>query len=86
MSVAGSWIALADLLKELPLIRAAYLNGELSTNRASIMARAAQRGEDIDTTDSDSVDTGDESGDNEEMTFEEIVLDYGSRATTDPVL
>ncbi|OPX14402.1 HNH endonuclease signature motif containing protein, partial [Gordonia sp. i37] len=37
-------------------------------------------------TDSDSVDTGDESGDNEEMTFEEIVLDYGSRATTDPVL
>ncbi|OPX05444.1 hypothetical protein B1964_29475, partial [Gordonia sp. i37] len=54
-SKAGSWIALADLLKELPLIRAAYLNGELSTNRASIMARAAQRGEDIDTTDSDSV-------------------------------
>ena len=80
-SKAGSWIALADLLKELPLIRAAYLNGELSTNRASIMARAAQRGADIDT-DTDSVDTGDES----EMSFEEIVLDYGSRATTDPVL
>ncbi|WCB37269.1 HNH endonuclease signature motif containing protein [Gordonia polyisoprenivorans] len=86
-SKAGGWIALADLLKELPLIRAAYLNGELSTNRASIMARAAQRGADIDTdTDSDSVDTGDESCDNEEMSFEEIVLDYGSRATTDPVL
>ncbi len=33
-------------------------------------------------TDTDTVDTGDES----EMTFEEIVLDYGSRATTDPVL
>ncbi|GAB23683.1 hypothetical protein GOPIP_057_00010 [Gordonia polyisoprenivorans NBRC 16320 = JCM 10675] len=82
-SKAGSWIALADLLKELPLIRAAYLNGELSTNRASIMARAAQRGGDIDVdTDTDTVDTGDES----EMTFEEIVLDYGSRATTDPVL
>ncbi|RPA58044.1 HNH endonuclease [Gordonia oryzae] len=83
-SKAGSWIALADLLKELPLIRAAYLNGELSTNRASIMARAAQRGSDTGTTDSasDSVDTGDES----EMSFEEIVLDYGSRATTDPVL
>ncbi|AFA75778.1 hypothetical protein GPOL_c47820 [Gordonia polyisoprenivorans VH2] len=84
-SKAGSWIALADLLEKFPLIRAAYLNGELSTNRASIMARAAQRGADIDT-DTDSVDTGDESGDNEEMSFEEIVLDYGSRATTDPVL
>ncbi|WP_338836588.1 HNH endonuclease signature motif containing protein [Gordonia polyisoprenivorans] len=82
-SKAGSWIALADLLEKFPLIRAAYLNGELSTNRASIMARAAQRGGDIDTdTDSDSVDDGDESG----MSFEEIVLDYGSRATTDPVL
>ncbi|AFA74885.1 hypothetical protein GPOL_c38740 [Gordonia polyisoprenivorans VH2] len=82
-SKAGSWIALADLLEKFPLIRAAYLNGELSTNRASIMARAAQRGADTDTeTDSDSVDTGDES----EMSFEEIVLDYGSRATTDPVL
>ncbi|OPX10446.1 DUF222 domain-containing protein, partial [Gordonia sp. i37] len=80
-SKAGSWIALADLLEKFPLIRAAYLNGELSTNRASIMARAAQRGADTDT-DSDSVDTGDES----EMSFEEIVLDYGSRATTDPVL
>ncbi|WP_338836514.1 HNH endonuclease [Gordonia polyisoprenivorans] len=85
-SKAGSWIALADLLDKFPLIRAAYLNGELSTNRVSIMARAAQRGGDIDTdTDSDSTD-GDESGDNEEMTFEEIVLDFGSRATTDPVL
>ncbi len=82
-SKAGNWIAFADLLEKFLLIRAAYLNGELSTNRASIMARAAQRGEDTDT---DSVDTGDESGDNEEMTFEEIVLDYGSRATTDPVL
>ncbi|AFA74195.1 hypothetical protein GPOL_c31800 [Gordonia polyisoprenivorans VH2] len=82
-SKAGSWIALADLLEKFPLIRAAYLNGELSTNRASIMARAAQRGADTDTdSDSDSVDTGDES----EMSFEEIVLDYGSRATTDPVL
>ncbi len=82
-SKAGSWIALADLLKELPLIRAAYLNGELSTNRASIMARAAQRGNDTDTdTDTGSVEAGDESG----MSFEEIVLDYGSRATTDPVL
>ncbi|OPX14099.1 DUF222 domain-containing protein, partial [Gordonia sp. i37] len=80
-SKAGSWVALADLLEKFPLIRAAYLNGELSTNRASIMARAAQRGADIDT-DSDTVDTGDES----EMSFEEIVLDYGSRATTDPVL
>ncbi|WHU47520.1 HNH endonuclease signature motif containing protein [Gordonia sp. L191] len=83
-SKAGSWVALADLLEKFPLIRAAYLNGELSTNQASIMARAAQRGGDIDTTDSDSdsVDAGDESG----MSFEEIVLDYGSRATTDPVL
>ncbi|MBE7191851.1 MAG: HNH endonuclease, partial [Gordonia polyisoprenivorans] len=82
-SKAGSWIALADLLEKLPLIRAAYLNGELSTNRASIMARAAQRGADTETdSDSDSIDTGDES----EMSFEEIVLDYGSRATTDPVL
>ncbi|MDF3282373.1 HNH endonuclease signature motif containing protein [Gordonia sp. N1V] len=83
-SKAGSWIALADLLEKLPLIRAAYLNGELSTNRASIMARAAQRGADTETdsdTDSESTD-GDESG----MSFEEIVLDYGSRATTDPVL
>ncbi len=80
-SKAGSWIALADLLKELPLIRAAYLNGELSTNRASIMARAAHRGNDTDT-DTGSVEAGDESG----MSFEEIVLDYGSRATTDPVL
>ncbi|GAB23653.1 hypothetical protein GOPIP_056_00980 [Gordonia polyisoprenivorans NBRC 16320 = JCM 10675] len=79
-SKAGSWIALADLLEKLPLIRAAYLNGELSTNRASIMARAAQRGENIDTTDTV------EAGDNEEMTFEQIVLEYGSRATTDPVL
>ncbi|AFA75239.1 hypothetical protein GPOL_c42350 [Gordonia polyisoprenivorans VH2] len=83
-SKAGSWIALAELLEKFPLIRAAYLNGELSTNRASIMARAAQRGADPDTeTDSDSDSTdGDESG----MSFEEIVLDYGSRATTDPVL
>ena len=81
-SKAGSWIALADLLEKFPLIRAAYLNGELSTNRASIMARAAQRGENIDTTDTDTV----EAGDKEEMTFEEIVLEYGSRATTDPVL
>ncbi|MDF3285572.1 HNH endonuclease, partial [Gordonia sp. N1V] len=83
-SKASSWIALADLLKEFPLIRAAYLNGELSTNRASIMARAAQRGGDIDAdTDSDSDSTdGDEAG----MSFEEIVLDYGSRGTTDPVL
>ena len=82
-SKAGSWIALADLLEKFPLIRAAYLNGELSTNRVSIMARAAQRGADTDTdTDSDTVDTGDES----EMSFEEIVLEYGSRATTDPVL
>ncbi|WP_043456684.1 HNH endonuclease signature motif containing protein [Gordonia polyisoprenivorans] len=85
-SKAGSWVALADLLEKFPLIRAAYLNGELSTNRASIMARAAQRGADPDTetdsdSDSDSTD-GDESG----MSFEEIVLDYGSRATTDPVL
>ncbi|MGX7695028.1 DUF222 domain-containing protein [Gordonia polyisoprenivorans] len=83
-SKAGSWIALADLLEKLPLIRAAYLNGELSTNRASIMARAAQRGADTETdsdTDSDSTD-----GDESEMSFEEIVLDYGSRATTDPVL
>ncbi|QTI67060.1 HNH endonuclease signature motif containing protein [Gordonia polyisoprenivorans] len=87
-SKAGNWIALADLLEKFPLIRAAYLNGELSTNRASIMARAAQRGGDIDATDTDSTDStdGDESGDNKEMTFEEIVLDYGSRATTDPVL
>ncbi len=83
-SKAGSWIALADLLEKLPLIRAAYLNGELSTNRASIMARAAQRGADTETdsdTDSESTD-----GDESEMSFEEIVLDYGSRATTDPVL
>ncbi|QTI67908.1 HNH endonuclease signature motif containing protein [Gordonia polyisoprenivorans] len=87
LSKAGSWIALADLFEKFPLIRAAYLNGELSTNRVSIMARAAQRGGDTDTdTDTDSFDTGDESGDNEEMSFEEIVLDYGSRATTDPVL
>ncbi|WHU48082.1 DUF222 domain-containing protein [Gordonia sp. L191] len=86
-SKAGSWVALADLLEKFPLIRTAYLNGELSTNRASIMARAAQRGQNIDTTDSDSDSNGgDESGDNAEMTFEEIVLDYGSRATTDPVL
>ncbi|GAB22853.1 hypothetical protein GOPIP_031_04760 [Gordonia polyisoprenivorans NBRC 16320 = JCM 10675] len=77
-SKAGNWIALADLLEKVPLIRAAYLNGELSTNRASIMARAAQRGADTD--------TGDESGNESEMSFEEIVLDYGSRATTDPVL
>ena len=77
-SKAGSWIALADLLEKFPLIRAAYLNGELSTNRASIMARAAKRGADTD--------TGDESGNESEMSFEEIVLDYGSRATTDPVL
>ena len=84
-SKAGSWIALADLLEKFPLIRAAYLNGELSTNRVSIMARAAQRGADTDTdtdSDTDTVDTGDES----EMSFEEIVLEYGSRATTDPVL
>ncbi|MBE7193184.1 MAG: HNH endonuclease, partial [Gordonia polyisoprenivorans] len=81
-SKAGSWVALADLLEKFPLIRAAYLNGELSTNRASIMARAAQRGENIDTTDTDTV----EAGENEEMSFEEIVLEYGSRATTDPVL
>ncbi|WHU49582.1 HNH endonuclease [Gordonia sp. L191] len=82
-SKAGNWIALADLLEKFPLIRAAYLNGELSTNRASIMARAAQRGGDTDTdsTEGDSTD-GDESG----LSFEEIVLDYGSRATTDPVL
>ncbi|QTI70246.1 HNH endonuclease signature motif containing protein [Gordonia polyisoprenivorans] len=81
-SKAGSWMALADLLEKFPLIRAAYLNGELSTNRVSIMARAAQRGGDIDTTDSDTDTDDDESG----MSFEEIVLDYGSRATTDPVL
>ncbi|WP_338836498.1 HNH endonuclease [Gordonia polyisoprenivorans] len=81
-SKAGSWVALADLLEKFPLIRAAYLNGELSTNRVSIMARAAQRGGDIDTTDSDTDTDDDESG----MSFEEIVLDYGSRATTDPVL
>ena len=81
-SKAGSWVALAELLEKFPLIRAAYLNGELSTNRASIMARAAQRGENIDTTDTDTV----EAGENEEMSFEEIVLEYGSRATTDPVL
>ncbi len=43
-SKAGNWIALADLLEKFPLIRAVYLNGELSTNRVSIMARAAQRG------------------------------------------
>ena len=79
-SKAGSWIALADLLEKLPLIRAAYLNGELSTNRASIMARAAQRGGHTET-EADSTD-----GDESEMSFEEIVLDYGSRATTDPVL
>lgn len=77
-SKAGSWVALADLLEKLPLIRAAYLNGDYSTNRASIMARAAQRGGDIDP---DNVE-----GDDSEMSFEEIVLDYGSRATTDPVL
>ncbi|WHU48064.1 HNH endonuclease [Gordonia sp. L191] len=82
-SKAGSWIALADLLEKFPLIRAAYLNGELSTNRASIMARAAQRGQNIDTTDTDSDSNG---GDESGMSFEEIVLDYGSRATTDPVL
>ena len=47
-SKAGSWVALADLLEKFPLIRAAYLNGDYSTNRISIMARAAQRGGDID--------------------------------------
>ena len=77
-SKAGSWVALADLLEKFPLIRAAYLNGDYSTNRISIMARAAQRGGDIDP---DSIE-----GDDSEMSFEEIVLDYGSRATTDPVL
>ncbi|AFA75584.1 hypothetical protein GPOL_c45830 [Gordonia polyisoprenivorans VH2] len=73
-SKAGSWVALADLLEKFPLIRAAYLNGDFSTNRVSIMVRAAQRAGDID--------TGDDSG----LTFEEIVLDHGSRASTDPVL
>lgn len=77
-SKAGSWVALADLLEKFPLIRAAYLNGDYSTNRVSIMARAAQRGGDIDP---DYIE-----GDDSEMSFEEIVLDYGSRATTDPVL
>ena len=53
-SKAGSWVALADLLEKFPLIRAAYLNGDFSTNRVSIMVRAAQRAGDID--------TGDDSG------------------------
>ena len=73
-SKARSWVALADLLEKFPLIRAAYLNGDFSTNRVSIMVRAAQRAGDID--------TGDDAG----STFEEIVLDHGSRASTDPVL
>ncbi|GAB38165.1 MULTISPECIES: HNH endonuclease signature motif containing protein [Gordonia] len=77
-SKAGSWVTLADLLEKFPLIRAGYLNGDYSTNRASIMARAAQRGGDIDP---DCIE-----GDDSEMSFEEIVLDYGARATTDPVL
>ncbi|OPX14295.1 13E12 repeat family protein, partial [Gordonia sp. i37] len=77
-SKAGSWVALAELLEKFPLIRAAYLNGEHSTNRVSIMARAAQRAGDIDL---DGIE-----GDDAEMSFEKIVLNYASRATTDPVL
>ncbi|MGC4932767.1 HNH endonuclease, partial [Gordonia sp. DT30] len=81
-SKAGRWMSLAELLEAVPTIRAAYLDGELSTNRVDIMARAASRApktaDDDADTDTDGTDAG--------VSFEDVALELGLRASTDPVL
>ncbi|NED63798.1 HNH endonuclease, partial [Streptomyces sp. SID10244] len=38
----GTWFSLGDALQRFPKIRIAYLAGDFSTNRMSMMVRAAQ--------------------------------------------
>ncbi|MGC4936275.1 HNH endonuclease, partial [Gordonia sp. DT30] len=75
-SKAGRWMSLAELLEAVPTIRAAYLDGEFSTNRVDIMARAASRAP--KPSDTDGTDAG--------VSFEDVALELGLRASTDPVL
>ncbi|NDZ95056.1 HNH endonuclease [Streptomyces sp. SID6673] len=67
---AGTWFNLGEALRCLPKIRMAYLAGDLSTHRMSVMVYAA-RSAPVATAEPD---------------FEDIALDLASRPSTDKVL
>ncbi|MEE4025679.1 HNH endonuclease signature motif containing protein [Gordonia sp. PKS22-38] len=118
---AGEWYSLGASLQEYPKIRMAYLAGEFSTHRMSVMVHAAdiapkgdlrdQLPDPDDTTDDDSADEpsdptlddllDDEADDtdpdaevqpepqpdgDEPVSFEDLALELGNRASTDTAL
>ncbi|MBD1322143.1 HNH endonuclease signature motif containing protein [Gordonia hankookensis] len=91
---AGTWYQLGIALQQFPKIRMAYLAGDLSTHRMSVLIHAAEAASDIapgaptepEAPDVDSPDVDSPETDTPETDFEDIALDLAERPTTDTVL